>query len=675
MGTLRLVCMAFLVTTIGSASASDLPEVAAFKSAWSHVSSAPSRSVKEFQALAQAEPGLADLADWGRIQALERSDANRAAWVMDSLSVTDASPVAVLAREQLALVRYPDGSKADSTEIGGIQEFLGRRLRTASRKRLRYRLLQDLVFARRSAEAERLASDLLVADTALSDVDRIRVWLSSDTAFVRSPTVRLATAQAELATTPDSALSILDSLRAKRTPTAAEWILRGRIQLELGDANAAISAFRHGAEDPREEQALLWLAKGLERVGREDDSKIAFAEFAHRWPADPGAQNWLWSTGMDAEHAGKCEEASAYYERVRAGGGKRAEWAKFREGYCWYRVGDYSRAERALSKVSREMATGSQRESAWYFYAQALQAQGKAPLARKEFLSLAQAAPWTFHGHLARRAAGIDSLYADSLRRVPDTVVFLWPGGRPISMVKADSTNLLRLLCTEVIGDDWLSIEVSRRVEETFTGHGERELALVRWMRALGLEREAGPRLGKLLGRLPPEEIANLPKSVLREFYPMPYLTDVLPLLKGDTLLDAAFVHSVMRQESGYDPLARSSAGAVGLLQLIPSTGKAMARKVGLKGYSADRLSDPKVNLKLGIAYLQDLARVWKGRLPLVLANYNAGPAATLRWSPAFDSLPIARAVEEITYWETRDYVKKCMGNVWTYRLLYPEAK
>jgi soluble lytic murein transglycosylase len=111
------------------------------------------------------------------------------------------------------------------------------------------------------------------------------------------------------------------------------------------------------------------------------------------------------------------------------------------------------------------------------------------------------------------------------------------------------------------------------------------------------------------------------------------------------------------------------------LLQLIPSTGKAMAGKVGMKGYSADRLSDPKVNLKLGIAYLQDLARVWKGRLPLVLANYNAGPAATLRWSPAFDTLPIARAVEEITYWETRDYVKKCMGNVWTYRLLYPEAR
>jgi len=675
MGLFRVVGLVLVGAASGFGAVAELPQVAAFRSAWSMASSDPTRSAKEFQVLAQEEPGLSDLAVWGRIRALERSDPNRAAWLMDSLSVSDASPVSVLAREQLALMRYPDLAKADSTEIGGIQDFLGRRLRAASRNRLRYRLLRDLAFAHRFPEAEKLASELLAADTSISDVHRILGWLAADTAFVRSPAVRLSTAQAELVSAPDSALSVLDSLRALRTPTAAEWILRGRVQLELGDANAAIAAFRHGAEDPREQQALFWLAKGLEKVGRENDSKVAFAEYARRWPSDPQAQNWLWTTGMDAERAGDCEDADRYYERVRAGGGRRADWARFREGYCWYRVGDYDRAEKALAAKNREIAMGSQREASWYFYSRSLQAQGKTAQARTEFVALAQAAPWSFHGHLARMAAGIDSAFSDSLRRIPDTGSYLWPGGRPIRMEKSDSLDLLRLLCAEVVGDDWLSVEISRRVEESFTGHGERELAMVRWMRSLGLEREAGPRLGKLLGRLPQEEIAHLPKSVMREFYPMPYLRDIRPMLEGDTLLDAAFVHSVMRQESGYDPLARSAAGAVGLLQLMPSTGKTMARKVGLKGYSADRLTDPKVNLKLGIAYLQDLSKIWKGRLPLVLANYNAGPAATLRWSPAFDSLPIGQAVEEITYWETRDYVKKCMGNVWTYRLLYPESR
>lgn len=653
----------------------ELPQVAAFRSAWAKASSAPSQSLKGFDALARTEPGLADLVAWGRVQALSAKDANKAAWVMDSLAVTEGSPVAVLARERLAVLRYPEANKADSTEIAGIQEFLGHRLRADSRARLRRRLLADLAAAHRFQEAAPLASELLSGDPSLSDVRRIAQWLSPDTAFIHSPGLRLSLAQALLVGNPDSALSILDSLKARRTPSTAEWILRGRIQLELGDAEAAIAAFRHGAEDPRQEQALLWLAKGLEKVGRAEDAKTAFSEYARRWPAAPKAQEWLWSNGVDAEHAGKCDEATTWYERVKAGGGRRADWARFREGYCWFQVKEYSRAERTLSKDKRDAGAGGQREAASFFLAQAMQAQGKGAQAKAELQDLARSAPWSFHGHLARRALGTDSLFADSLRRIPDAVASLWPGERPIRLEKSDSVNLLRILCARATGDDWLAGEVSRRVDDALSGHGEREFALVRWMRSIGLAQEAGPRLRRLLGRLPAEEIAKLPKSVMREFYPMPYLKEVQPLLKGDTVLDAAFVHSVMRQESGYDRFARSGAGAVGLLQLMPSTAKAVARKVGLKGFRADRLTDPAVNLKLGVAYLRDLARVWKGRLPLVLANYNAGPSPTLRWRPAFDSLPLAGAVEQITFWETRDYVKKCMGNVWTYRLLYPEVR
>jgi len=649
--------------------------VVAFRTAWAKVSSSPSQSIKGFEALALSEPGLADLAAWGRVQALSLQDPNKAAWVMDSLAVTDGSPLAVLARERLAVLRYPDGKKADSTEIAGIQEFLGRRLRAESRGRLRRRLLADLAAAHRFKEADPLASELLSGEPALPDVKRILESLAADTAFVRSPELRLSLAQALLATDPDSALSILDTLKAHRAPTAPEWILRGRIQLELGDAPAAIAAFRHGAEDPRQEQGFLWLARGLEKVGRAEDAKTAFSEYARRWPSAPKAQEWLWSNGVDAEHAGNCQEATGWYERVKAGGGRRADWARFREGYCWFQTGDFAHAERSLAKDKHDVVMGSQREAASYFLAQALQSQGKGAQARAELQDLARSAPWSFHGHLARRALGVDSVFADSLRRIPDTGPYQWPGEKPIHLEKSDSVNLFRILCARETGDDWLSVEVSRRVDDAMSGHGEREFALVRWMRSIGLDQEAGPRLRKLLGRLPAEEIAKLPKSVMREFYPMPYLKEVRPLLRGDTLLDAAFVHSVMRQESGYDRFARSGAGALGLLQLMPATAKAMAGKVGLKGFRADRLTDPDVNLKLGIAYLRDLARVWKGRLPLVLANYNAGPSPTLRWSPAFDSLPLARAVEQITYWETRDYVKKCMGNVWTYRLLYPEAE
>jgi soluble lytic murein transglycosylase-like protein len=646
----------------------------AFQSAWSKVSSSPAKAVKEFAVLGTSEPGIADLAAWARATALGRTDPTAQRKLIDSLAEIE-SPVAQTAREAVADLRYPDGAKPDTAEIPALRQFLEKPISSGIRARLRRRLLDDLLAGREFADAQPLALELLGSDTSLSQLRRIAHGFQGDTTFLRSVDFRLALARALLAGDPDSSLEILDSLRSGRTPTAAEWILRGRVQLELGDADAAMAAFRHGAEDPREEQALLWVAKGLEKVGRAEDARTAFGEYAHRWPKAPKAQEWLWGNGMDAEKAGKCEEATGWYERVKAGGGRRADWARFREGYCWYRSGNWERAEKSFAKERTQVSMASQREASWFFLASALREAGKADQARAEFAALSASSPWSFHGHLARRAIHVDSAFIDSLRKERDTGTVLWPGERRIALERADTVGLLRLLCAKEIGDDRLSAEVSRRLDETLERHGEREFALVRWLRALGMEQEAGPRLRKLLGKLPPEEIARLPKSVLREFYPMPYEKEAMKLLKGDTLLDPAFVHSVMRQESGYDRFAKSGAGAVGLLQLIPSTARAMARATGMKGFSPSRLTEPEVNLRLGIAYLHDLGRMWKGRLPLVLANYNAGPGPTLRWSPAFDTLPVERAVEEITYWETRDYVKKCMGNFWTYRLLYPEAK
>ena len=69
-----------------------------------------------------------------------------------------------------------------------------------------------------------------------------------------------------------------------------------------------------------------------------------FTSTWRRWPASPKAQEILWSRAMDAERAGNCAEATPLYEKVKAGGGRRADWARFREGYCWFRIGDHQKA-------------------------------------------------------------------------------------------------------------------------------------------------------------------------------------------------------------------------------------------------------------------------------------------------------------------------------------------
>ena len=657
------------------AAAVPLAPVDAFGKAWSKISSSPKSAAADLQAFGAHDPALADLAAFGQAKALLRSEPARSLFLYDSLSKLPDNPLATMARENLAEIRYLSGAKPDSSEIEPLRKVLSESLRSPMRYRLQKRLLTDLAQARRYSATDSLFQILLSGSPPLKDIREGLALLAPDSAALVSPELRFALAKALFSEDrSDSANALLDSLAVRRKLSSSELVLRGRILLDLGKANEAISAFRRAADDPSEEQAFLWLAKGLERVGRTDDATQAETEYARRWPGSTKAQQILWGRAVDAERAGNCTEATIWFERVKFGGGKRLEWAKFHEGYCWFRIGEFGKSERILSK-DRVKATTSYREASWYFQALSLQGMGKDSLARKEFASLATAAPWSFHGHLARRKLGIDSLFADSMRRLPDTGAVVWPGAQPIAPAKADSVAFLRFLCGQVIGEDWLVRELGRQLDESVAASGARELGLVLWMNSLGMQRDATPRMRRLLGRLPSEEISKLTKPVMRLFYPMPYLAESKPLLVHDTLLDAAFVHAVMRQESGYDRFAKSGAGAMGLLQLMPSTARAMARKAGVGGFRTEQLNDPVVNLRLGITYLRDLTRVWKGQLPLVLANYNAGPSATMRWMDGFLKLPIEQAAEEITFWETRDYVKKCMGNYWTYRLLYPESK
>ena len=664
----------FLVAAACACSAA-LPVVDSFAGLWVRIDKSPSQAAKGLAAFGASHPPYVDLVLWGRAKALQKSEPQLLEGILDSLEQMDSSPASLLAREWIVDLRFPASRKPDSTEAADLEKYLSKKLRPDTRLALRKRLFQAWLDAGRNARAESLFVEQLRENPPLAQIRATLTRLALDTGFLRSPGLRRPLVSALLsAGQADSALSILDTLLVKATLTPFDHILRGRILLEQGKADEAISSFRKAAEDATEEQGLMWLAKGLEKVGRTADAQIAFAEYARRWPRSPQAQSILWTSGFEAERAGNCREASELYGKVKVGGGRRAEWARFRDGFCWYRQGQWAKAEQILSR-EKEAASGTQREAAWFFHAKALAAQGKDSLARAEFAALAAWAPWGFHGHIARRVLGRDSLFADSLRKEPDTGFGLWLGERTIALETSDTVAFARLLMARAIGDNHLVRETDKSLDEVLKGKGEREFALIRWMKTLGMEKEVTPRMRRLLGKLPNAEIARLSKSVMREFYPMPYKKEALGFLKGDSVIDAALVHAIMRQESAYDRFARSGAGAVGLLQLIPPTAKAMARKAGLSGFQVEQLTDAEVNLRLGITYLRDLNRVWKGHIPLVLANYNAGPVPVMRWRAAFDSLAVESAAEEITYWETRDYVKKCMGGYWTYRMLYPDAK
>jgi len=156
-------------------------------------------------------------------------------------------------------------------------------------------------------------------------------------------------------------------------------------------------------------------------------------------------------------------------------------------------------------------------------------------------------------------------------------------------------------------------------------------------------------------------------KNDLALRFPVVYTRQILNEAKRNTL-DPAWILAVTRQESAFMPNARSSAGALGLMQLMPGTAQLVARKHRIQIGGHTQLFEPYLNIQLGSGYLRMMLDNYENHPILATAAYNAGPARVKKWLPPSD-MPADIWIETIPYKETREYVK----NIMTYTAIYQE--
>lgn len=135
-----------------------------------------------------------------------------------------------------------------------------------------------------------------------------------------------------------------------------------------------------------------------------------------------------------------------------------------------------------------------------------------------------------------------------------------------------------------------------------------------------------------------------------------------------------ALVHGLIRQESQFDPQARSPVGAMGLMQIMPATGKEVARRAGLPHQTDWLISRPDHNIAIGERYLGQLLRRYDGSYPLALAAYNGGMGNVDKWiarygDPRKGEIDMIDWIEMIPFNETRNYVQRVMESTYIYRL------
>jgi soluble lytic murein transglycosylase-like protein len=165
---------------------------------------------------------------------------------------------------------------------------------------------------------------------------------------------------------------------------------------------------------------------------------------------------------------------------------------------------------------------------------------------------------------------------------------------------------------------------------------------------------------------------ASLPEQARRLYYPFDYQETIRKWAEANHL-PAYVVAGMIRQESGFDTNAVSSAGARGLMQLMPATAKELAHRFGVP-FSHDRMSEPAFNLQLGTSYFRQVMSMFDDNLELALAGYNGGPFRIKRLWHESGAGEVDRFLEGLDIEESKIYVKRILVLSDSYRQLYPTA-
>lgn len=323
--------------------------------------------------------------------------------------------------------------------------------------------------------------------------------------------------------------------------------------------------------------------------------------------------------------------------------------AEFHAGWIALRfLNDPAAAAKHFATVAKTASTPISQSRIAYWQARAAEAAGASADA-KLFYARAADHPTTYYGQLAREKLG-ESVSLRSVEPLKDEERKAFEARIPV--------RALSLL--HQAGETELAISLYIDLAQTMNDPGQLDA-----LAALATSQQ-NPRAVLAVGKIALQRGFPLDQHA----YPLAAIPDFQPV--GDEV-EPAMVYAIARQESAFNPKAVSSAGARGLMQLMPATAKRTAQRFGL-GFDLKRLvEDPTYNAKIGSAHLGELMEDWKGSYILAFASYNAGGGNVKKWiqtygDPRKPQVDMIDWVERIPFYETRNYVQRVMENLHVYR-------
>jgi soluble lytic murein transglycosylase len=363
----------------------------------------------------------------------------------------------------------------------------------------------------------------------------------------------------------------------------------------------------------------------------------------------------------------------AYRElQQRFPNGARASYAHWKAAWLTLRQGRNDEAKKEFEEQIALYPTGGEIPAALYWRARLAEEDNQPSMARAFYQKLSERYLNYYYAELGRQrlknipaSSGPVEPYA-LLDHVPPldssgNLTFSDPPADDLHVQKAEllgNGGLVDFAVRELQaaasanGGTWAPAETAQLYAET--GHYDR---------AIETMKRSAPNYFAL-------DIPDLPRPYWEALFPKPYWTD-LKRYAASSGLDPYLVASLIRQESEFNPNAVSRANAVGLMQLLPKTGKLVAKQAKLKRYNASQLYTPAVNLQLGTRYFRGMVDKFGGSFEYALAAYNAGSERVEEWLGQGKYRDPQEFVESIPFTETREYVQAILRNANVYKQLY----
>jgi len=412
----------------------------------------------------------------------------------------------------------------------------------------------------------------------------------------------------------------LAKVRAPPKLAAAAQYQRARAQIALGNTEVGRSTLRAITtaypKDTSAASALLLLADLATDDNRDQDARQTLTALLKRFPT-----------------------------------GRHATSARFRAGMIAYIQGDRKNAAAEFDSLVARDSNSTEALAASYWAGRSYSALGDKTRSKARWRSIVAKEPLSYYAVVAAK-------------RLDTTLVAPDRSPANYARVPAIDTAMNRIVALKDVGMDVEAGFENDRLFRDALGNPTRMIATAH---ALAGSDQASRSIA--LGRRAIDEIGRSPENY-RLYFPVLERQTLISSSKENGL-DPVLVAALIRQESNFNPLATSPAGARGLMQLMPAVGKAVADTKGIGPWDPDLLYQPATNIKLGTAHLSGLAHRYP-EVVKVLAAYNAGESRVEKWSSKAGAADPEVFTERIPFVETRDYVRTVLRNRAYYQALYP---